>query len=138
VQDELAKLDADIEARHAQELQQLDAAAAAAAAAAPPAVAAAAGGAAAKQQAAAAANGSAAAADKASKYLVDLSIGDEEPEDAEQKGKVGGHCSSLLSCHNVLYLVVTSVDVLQLIPSVAEEQQENGEHKGKADASDWL
>ncbi|WIA37258.1 hypothetical protein OEZ86_014203 [Tetradesmus obliquus] len=77
--DELAKLDAEIEARHAQELQQFDAAAAAAA----PAAATAAG-----KQAAAPANGSAAAADKASKYLVDLDLGDEEGEEAgEQKGK---------------------------------------------------
>jgi hypothetical protein len=81
LQDELAKLDAEIEARHAQELQQLDAAAAGSSAA----TATAAG-----QQAAAAADGSAAAAaDKASKYLVDLSIkDDEEQEGGEQKGKV--------------------------------------------------
>jgi hypothetical protein len=82
LQDELAKLDAEMEARHAQELQQLDAAAAAAAPAA-------AGGAAAVAQQAAAADGSAAAADKASKYLVDLSLGEEQEEEGEQKGKVG-------------------------------------------------
>jgi hypothetical protein len=86
LQDELAKQDAEIEARHAHELQQLDAAAAAAAA---PAAAVAGGAAAVAQQAAAAADGSAAAADKASKYLVDLSIGEEQEEDGEQKGKVG-------------------------------------------------
>ena len=90
MQDELAKLDAEIEARHAQELQQLDAAAAAAA----PAAATAAG-----KQAAAAGNESAAAADKASKYLVDLDIGDEEGEEAgESKGKVGRSEVSLVLC----------------------------------------
>lgn len=85
LQDELAKLDAEIEARHAKELQQLEAASSdssAAAAASSPAVAA---------QVASAVDGSADAADKASKYLKELSVGDAEVEDVAKAGKVRGH-----------------------------------------------
>jgi hypothetical protein len=92
VQDEIAKLDADIALRHAKELQELDAASAAAAASA--------GGAASRQQAAAAADGSAAVADRASKYLVDAPQEDGDEEEAGGKGKVrhsvmhlAGHCA---------------------------------------------
>lgn len=87
LQDEIAKLDADIALRHAKELQELDAASAAAAAA---------GGGAVRQQAAAAVDGSAAAADRASKYLVDAPQEDGEGEEAGGKGKVcHGSCLSL-------------------------------------------
>lgn len=70
-------METEIERRHATELQQLDAAAAAAA------------GPAASQQTAAAIDGSTAAvaADKASKYLKDMTIDCEEADDAAAGGK---------------------------------------------------
>jgi hypothetical protein len=79
VQDELAKLDAEVEARHARELQQLDAATAAAA-----------------SSAAAPANPAAAAVvDRASKYLKDLSLGASaaaaaDGDDAQDEHEVAG------------------------------------------------
>jgi hypothetical protein len=85
-QDELAKLDAELDARHAQELAALDAAPPAPAAAAPVAAATA-------KQGAAAADGSAAAADRASKYLKDLSVAaadDEEGDDDDDAAGGGG------------------------------------------------
>jgi hypothetical protein len=69
-------METEIERRHATELQQLDAAAAAA-------------GPAASQQTAAAIDGptAAVAADKASKYLKDMTIDCEEADDAAAGGK---------------------------------------------------
>lgn len=93
MQDEIAKLDAEIEARHAKELHELDAAAAAGSntAAAPPAAAAG------SKQAAAAADGSAAAAaDKASRFLKTLSVEGEDEEEAA--GGKGGKVSNVGCC----------------------------------------
>lgn len=77
----MAKLDAELEARHAKELQQLDAAEANGSSSE--------AGAAAAAQSVAAADGSVDEADKASKYLKDLSIGDAEAVDEPKAGKVG-------------------------------------------------
>lgn len=87
MQDELSKLDAEIEARHAQELQQLDTAAAASTGSSSQVAPAAA-------QAAAAVDGTAGEADRASKYLMDLSLGIEEVEvaDDQKADKVSSYC----------------------------------------------
>ncbi|KAF8065793.1 OTU5 [Scenedesmus sp. PABB004] len=91
--DEAAKLEAELEARHARELAALDAGAAAAGGASSAAAGSGAAGAAAAGGGAAPATavaGGAAAADRASKYLVDLSIVGEEAGNGEaEQGKPG-------------------------------------------------
>lgn len=118
LQDELAKLDAEIEARHAKELQELDRAAAAATAAVAAATTAANGtsssSAGTAQQTVTAAGSSADAGDKASKYLKELDLDEGPTDEGSGKGKVGfvtamasekaGACISYLTALSLPYL----------------------------------